>query len=221
MREQRFLSVRPELRTKGSADSIGSVVGYAAKFNRQSEDLGGFREVIAPGAFSATLNRGDDIRALVNHDPSLVLGRTKNGSLVLREDATGLRIACALPDTSYARDLYNSIKRGDINQMSFAFQVNDDGEDWDDDTDEDGDRTSIRTLKSVRLLDVSCVTYPAYSDTNVGTDDRVDPALVMGRSLFPSGIPAEIRSRFPGITQRSATDSVNRRRHLTNFVLGL
>jgi HK97 family phage prohead protease len=219
MREQRFLSVRPELRAKGSADSIGSVVGYAAKFNRKSEDLGGFREVIAPGAFSASLQRNDDIRALINHDPSLVLGRTKNGSLVLREDATGLRIACALPNTSYAHDLYNSIKRNDINQMSFAFQVDDDGEDWDDDTDEDGNRTSIRTLKSVRLLDISAVTYPAYSDTVVGTDDRLDPTLVLGRSLFPQGVPQEIRSRFPNV--RSSSTSVEHRRSFVNKILGI
>jgi HK97 family phage prohead protease len=219
--EQRFFRNHIELRASNRSYGIGVLTGYAAKFNSPSEDLGGFREIIKPGAFASSLRRGSDVRCLVNHDPSLVLGRSTNGTLLMREDATGLRIACSLPDTSYAKDLYESVKRGDISQMSFAFKVADDGEDWSDSTGDDGLQYSLRTLRNVDLIDTSFVTYPAYPDTEASTDDRLDPSLVMGRSLWPSGIPAEIRSRIPGITQRSATTPQDRRKQITNFILGL
>ena len=142
------------------ADEDGNILeGYAAVFNSLSQDLGGFREYITPGAFSDAV-REDDVRALFNHDPSQVLGRTKSGTLELAEDDNGLQTRINLPDTSYARDLRESVRRGDVDQMSFAFQTVED--DW---RKENG--ANIRELIKVRLLDVSPVTYPAYEATSV------------------------------------------------------
>lgn len=133
------------------------ISGYAAVFNSPSEDLGGFIEKIVPGAFAGGLN--DDIRALWNHESRYVLGRTTNGTLSLAEDEHGLRFEVIPPDTSYAHDLIELIRRGDVNQMSFGFQVVDD--EWHT---EGG--INYRTLKKVRLFEVSPVTFPAYQETS-------------------------------------------------------
>lgn len=136
------------------------VRGYAAKFDSLSENLGGFREIIAPGAFDDVLN--NDVRALINHDSSLILGRTTAGTLRLSVDATGLQYEYDSPDTSYARDLLVSLERGDVDQSSFQFFVEKD--DWN----EDAEGRLIRTIQKVsRLLDVAPVTFPAYPDTTV------------------------------------------------------
>jgi hypothetical protein len=132
------------------------IVGYAAIFNSMSEELGGFYEIIKPGAFKDSLK--NDVRALLNHDPNFVLGRTKSGTLRLKEDQKGLYVEIDVPETSWAKDLLTSIKRGDINQMSFGFRVIED--DW---SEKDG--KLIRTLKKVDLFDVSIVTFPAYPQT--------------------------------------------------------
>lgn len=152
--ERRFF--KSELRAQNDAQ----VSGYGSVFGMQSEDLGGFREIIAPGAFDGRLD--DDVRALFNHDPNYVLGRTKSGTLRLSIDKTGLRYDVDFPETTIARDLMESIKRGDVDQSSFAFTVEDD-----DFTEADG--VIIRTINKVkRLFDVSPVTYPAYPDATVG-----------------------------------------------------
>lgn len=151
-----------ELRVQRDAGRPPQIVGYAAVFNSWSEDLGGFREKIAPGAFRATLANGADVRALYNHDPNFVLGRTKSATLELSEDKKGLRIVNTPPDTQWARDLQVSIDRGDVDQMSFGFVTRSDQ--WDEDKDS-GKVT--RTLLEVDLVDVSPVTFPAYPDTEV------------------------------------------------------
>jgi len=136
------------------------VTGYGSVFESKSEDLGGFVEIIARGAFDDRLE--DDVRALFNHDSSLILGRTKSGTLDLSIDDNGLRYEIDFPDTTYANDLQVSIKRGDIDQSSFSFLVEED-----DFTEVDG--TIVRTINKVsRLFDVSPVTYPAYPDATVG-----------------------------------------------------
>lgn len=143
-----------------TADSMPSKIsGHAAMFDSLSEDLGGFREQIAAGAFTKTLLTAD-IRALFNHDANLILGRNMAGTLRLKEDLTGLAIEIDPPDTTTARDLMVSIKRGDITQMSFGFYTVSDkwakvNGDW------------VRTLLEVELFDVSPVTYPAYTQTDV------------------------------------------------------
>ena len=148
-----------ELRVEGADDGPKRVVGHAAVFDSLSEDLGGFRERVARGAFAATIAT-DDIRALFNHDPNQVLGRNRAGTLKLAEDETGLAIAITPPDTQVGRDLLVSIERGDVSQMSFGFQTLSD--EW---VMEAGDE--VRTLKAVRLFDVSPVTFPAYPQTDV------------------------------------------------------
>lgn len=137
------------------------LVGHAAVFNAVSENLGGFREQIAPGAFRSSIGR-DDIRALFNHDPNFVLGRNGAGTLRLAEDGHGLAIEIDLPDTTVVRDLIVApIRRGDINQMSFGFRTIRDH--WA----EDASAGSLRTLLEVDLYDVSAVTFPAYPQTSI------------------------------------------------------
>lgn len=134
------------------------LTGYAAVFDSMSRDLGGFRETIRAGAFAKTLEA--DVRALWNHDPNYPLARTKSGTLALREDSTGLRIEADLPNTTYANDLLESIRRGDVDQMSFAFRTI-------EDTWEKRDGENVRELIEVELFDVSPVTFPAYEETSV------------------------------------------------------
>lgn len=147
------------LEVRQEPDKAPVIRGYAAMFDRRSEDLGGFREQIAPGAFRDTIKTAD-VRALWNHDPNFPLGRNGAGTLRLSEDKTGLLIEIDPPETTYAQDLMVSMRRGDVTQMSFGFFVKD--EDW---SKEDGE--NIRTLRKVELFDVSPVTFPAYPDTQV------------------------------------------------------
>src|SRR4051812_15119539 len=103
----------PDLRI--TADGPQRIFGHAALFDSPSQDLGGFREQIRPGAFADSLKH-DDVRALFNHDPNIILGRNRAGTLVLTEDQQGLGIEISPPDTQAARDLLVSIERGDITQ---------------------------------------------------------------------------------------------------------
>lgn len=144
--------------------------GYAAVFGQLSEDLGGFREQLVTGAFSDAI-ASSDVRALVNHDPNQVLGRNKAGTLTMREDTSGLYVEITPPDTQIARDLVESMKRGDVNQMSFAFSVSREDQTWT----RDGTGPWIRTIKRVsRLYDVSVVTYPAYPQTEAAARALAD-----------------------------------------------
>ena len=139
------------------------IVGHAAIFNSLSENLGGFFEQILPGAFREALEK-DDVRALWNHDSNIVLGRNRSGTLKLSEDTRGLAIEIEAPETNLVRDMVLApIERGDVSQMSFGFYVRPGGQDWA----EDDEGRLIRTLKSVRLFDVSPVVYPAYPETDV------------------------------------------------------
>lgn len=152
-------SLTIEARAAEGEDGKMTIRGYAAVFDKLSSNLGGFRERIAPGAFDDVLD--NDVRAVFNHDPSLMLGRSSAGTLRISTDATGLLYEVDLPDTSIGRDLWESVKRGDIKESSFKFTVLDD--DW-----KDTDEGIIRTINKVgRLLDVSPVSYPAYPDATV------------------------------------------------------
>jgi HK97 family phage prohead protease len=146
-----------ELRTDGDGMTLS---GYAAVFNSMSEDLGGFREVIRPGAFRDTIAGGADVRLLINHD-GMPLARTASGTLQLSEDGRGLRIVARLePSDPDVQRLAPKLKRGDMNQMSFGFVTRKDV--WR----QEGD-TQIRELHAVDLFDVSPVTYPAYKATEM------------------------------------------------------
>lgn len=149
-----------EIRVEGAANGKPKISGYAAVFNSRSEDLGGFVEVIKPGAFSRTLADGADVRALVGHDSNQVIGRNKAGTLDVFEDEHGLRVEIDPPDTSVGRDIVESVRRGDIDSMSFGFIVETDS--WNT---EEGQE--VRTLEDVELLEVSVVAWPAYQDTEV------------------------------------------------------
>lgn len=139
------------------------IVGHAAMFNQETEIAGMFREMIAPGAFTRSIKEGDDVRALFNHDPNFVLGRTKSGTLKLKEDKQGLWMEVTPPDTQLVRDLViEPIRRGDISQQSFGFEAR--GEEWQ--RGEDGEM-DLRILTDAKLWDVSAVTYPAYDGTDV------------------------------------------------------
>tara|TARA_Y100000592_G_scaffold95208_1_gene161222 strand:+ start:3127 stop:4962 length:1836 start_codon:yes stop_codon:yes gene_type:complete len=130
--------------------------GYAAVYNSET-DLGHFREVISPGAFDDVMT--DDVRALINHDPNLILGRTANGTLELSTDERGLKYRVKLGGQQYAKDFYESVKRGDISQSSFAFTI--EKQSW-------NEERTVRSVDKVRqLLDVSPVTYPAYAAATV------------------------------------------------------
>ena len=160
-KELRMLPLK-EIRINES-DGGTCIEGHAAVFDSWSETMGGifpFKEKVRKGAFAESIGK-DDIRALFNHDPNYVLGRNRAGTLELVEDDVGLRVRITPPDTSWARDITTSIRRGDISQMSIGFVVEDD--EW---SSKDGIDT--RELKKVRLFDVSPVTFPAYTATDVG-----------------------------------------------------
>ena len=130
--------------------------GYASVFNSESEDLGGFRETVAPGAFKRSLRSRNDIKLLFNHDTGAVLGSTRSGSMSLTEDDRGLKVRATLPRTSLAMDVAELIRTGIIDSMSFGFSVIRDS--WDS-------GGTNRVLEAVRLHEVSIVAFPAYSGT--------------------------------------------------------
>jgi uncharacterized protein len=179
-----------EIRNLEIADDAGSISGYAAIYDSLSQDLGGFREKIAPGAFGEL--DGKDVRALWNHDPQYVLGRTVPQTLRVRPDDVGLYFEIDAPDTSWARDLLVSMKRGDVNQMSFGFDTL--ADEWQNDN---GGR--IRTLQSVELYEISVVTFPAYLATSA-TARAVRAAMNL----------EDTRDQAVGVTDDDAQDSATR-----------
>jgi hypothetical protein len=145
---------------KEDTNEGAAIEGYAAVFDVWSEELGGhfpFREKVAKGAFTDSINE-DDIRALFNHDPNYILGRNRAGTLTLTEDDKGLLVRIVPPNNTVGADLMESIRRGDITQMSFGFTVVLDRWSFEDEVD-------VRELLKVKLYDVSPVTYPAYDQT--------------------------------------------------------
>lgn len=153
-----------ELVIESRADGRPAIIGYAAVYNRQSLDLGGFREVILPGAFDKILNRQrakQDVVALFNHDSNIVLGRASSGTLELSSDDKGLRYVITPPTTR--ADIVELIQRRDVKGSSFAFTVGKDGESFA--TDEGGG--ALRQIREVSgLYDVGPVVTPAYPQTS-------------------------------------------------------
>jgi len=154
-------SLQTELKTRAEPDGQDLFIeGYFAVFGRETELWPGAFEEIAPGAFDETLN--NDIRALINHDTTLVLGRNKSGTLELKADSYGLwgRIKINPNDTD-AVNLYERVKRGDVDQCSFGFNILEEITDWRD------DGTVKWTLTKIDLHEVSVCTFPAYEETGV------------------------------------------------------
>lgn len=176
--ERRLVSSDFEVRA-GETGSV--IVGHAPVWNRYSQNLGGFVEQVAPGAASRAIVE-DDIRGLLNHDPSLILGRNKAGTMRLEEDDQGLRFEIDVPDTQYGRDLVTSAKRGDITGASFSFRVID--QEWGV-TDSE---FPLRTIKSMQMFDTGPVTFPAYLDSEAGLRSYVD------RREALAGLASESRS---------------------------
>ena len=164
--ERRTADEGVELREEG--DTL-TAIGYAATFNRLSSNLGGFVERVAPATFRSTLNQSD-VRALFNHEPDHLLGRSSTGTLRLSEDDHGLRYEIDLPATTLGRDVAELLRRGDISGSSFGFRTISD--EWS----ETDDGYPLRTLTEVALRDVGPVTCPAYSSTAASlrslADDR-------------------------------------------------
>lgn len=166
----------PELRAAEGEDMV--LAGYAATFNSPSKDLGGFVETIAPGAFKRSLDAKQDVKCLFNHDANIILGRSTSGTLVLEEDGKGLKFRCVLdPNQQAHRDIYASVKRGDISECSFAFQVDEAGQVWDYKAKAGERAMASRLLRDVTLFDVSAVVYPAYNATSVSARSAVTPEI--------------------------------------------
>jgi HK97 family phage prohead protease len=191
--ERRIFAI-DELRVEKDADKGTTLTGYAAVFDTLSVDLGGFRETIAKGTFSESLQ--GDVRALWNHDSNHVLGRTKSGTLKLAEDAKGLRVEIHPPES--AAPFVESIRRGDVDQMSFGFKTVTD--EWE--TDENGQTT--RTLLKADLYDVSPVTFPAYPATEVSAR-----AEIYG---YIPDIPDTVRAHGSDIAEQEARARMPKRR---------
>ena len=188
--EKRYFNI--ETRTEKREDGSTNITGHAAVFNKLSSNLGGFREIIAPGAFRDALSKETlDCRCLINHDPNLLLARaTKDGgTLKLEETNQGLQYSFSVPDTTYGRNIIVSMERGDISQSSFAFTIEEDS--WE--TTEDGE---VRTITKIRdLWDTSIVTYPAYPDA--------DDLTLAKRSLSLHKEKEENKKQEKDLVQRS------------------
>lgn len=170
-REMRQLrTVATEFATREDGDAL-RIEGYFAVFNSVYEIAPGMSESIAPGAFSRTL-QGGDIRALVNHDTTLVLGRTKAHTLELREDERGLWGSIAVnPNDGDAVNLYQRVKRGDVDQCSFGFDI------VHEETDFREDGSVHWTITDVDLFEVSACTFPAYEATNISAREKQRDAM--------------------------------------------
>lgn len=154
---------RPALELRAIGGNTPKLEGYAAVFDRASEDLGGFVEYVRPGAFKRSLASNHlDPMAFVHHMPHLVLGRRSSGTLRLSEDSRGLHFEVDLPNTTTARDLAVSVERGDIRGASFAFTTAQNGDRWN----VNGDLVT-RDLLDVDLHEITITPTPAYPDTEV------------------------------------------------------
>jgi hypothetical protein len=217
--ERRFVSLELRATTTGNRPSMQ---GYAATFNqpfsKQMTRAMGFSERIAPGAFSRALREKQDVLCTRDHDVKHLLGRVSNNTLRLAEDAKGLRFSCDLPDTTAARDLHTLIQRGDIRSCSFGFVPT--KEKWGKEKNDNGNLQATREIQDCDLIGCGPVAAPAYDQgTSVEADrdffddkdddDDIDSleknslqeldggqASSFLRSMFPNGVPAEVRSRM-------------------------
>ena len=192
-------TVATEFATREDGDAL-RIEGYFAVFNTNYEIAPGLSESIAQGAFSRTL-QGGDIRALINHDTTLVLARTKAHTLELREDERGLWGSVLInPNDQAAMNLYSRVKRGDVDQCSFGFEIVSEETDFRDDG-------SIHwTIKDVDLFEVSACTFPAYEATNISAREKERDQLV-ARSL--EAWKTKTKARINNGTEGSAAEKAD------------
>ena len=162
-REIRNLIGAAEWRIEGEDGTNPVVQGYAAVWDKESEDLGGFTEFVRKGAFAEAIKEKQDVRALVDHDSSRIIGRLAAGTLRLSEDDVGLRMEIDVPNTTVGRDLLENIRLRNITGASFGFSLREGWDSWF----EDKDGRTKRELRALNLYDVSPVTFQAYPDTDV------------------------------------------------------
>ena len=152
-------TVGTEFNTREDGEDL-RIEGYFAVFNSNYEIAPGLSESIAPGAFQKSL--ANDIRALTNHDTTLVLGRTKANTLKISEDSRGLFGSIKInPNDQDAMNLYERVKRGDVDQCSFGFDI------VSEDTEYREDGSVHWTITDLILYEVSCCTFPAYEETSI------------------------------------------------------
>jgi HK97 family phage prohead protease len=171
--ERRTYEAELRVDVAGYGKKTPTIRGYAAKFNTLSQSMpifeegrqiGTFREQLIPGCFGTAI-ASSDVRALINHDSNLIMGRNVSGTLRMKEDEIGLFFENDPPETSYSKDIQVSMQRGDISQCSFGFNVAPGGDDYRKDP--EIPNGYIRSIRSIgKMFDVSVVTYPAYVDTS-------------------------------------------------------
>lgn len=172
--ERQVRSVASEFTTRDDGDDL-CIEGYFAVFNSNYDIMDGYSESVAPGAFTDTLD--GDVRALIDHDTRLVLGRTTAGTLELREDDKGLWGSIKInPNDQDAMNLYARVQRKDVDQCSFGFNI------LDEESEKREDGSIHWTIKKVQLFEVSCCTFPAYKDTNISAR-KADAELIRKREL--------------------------------------
>jgi len=194
--ERRTTTQTVELRAKGD---VRTAVGHAAVFGRLSQNLGGFVETVAAGAFTKTMEE-QDIRALFNHNEDHVLGRAQSGTLRLVEDDEGLAYEIDLPDTSSGRDLAVSLERGDVTGSSFGFRVVED--EWG----ETEQGFPLRTLKQVSLRDVGPVTFPSYTDSRASLRSLAEARSLDLDTLVAASDAGDLRSILVPLAGASPDD---------------
>ena len=149
-----------ELRVQPNADGSKTLIGYGIVYNSPSCDLGGFTEIVSPGAVTESLRQSPNLLFLRDHDNSILLGRAPK-TLTLTDDAVGLRFACNLPNTSQAADVAVLVERGDLPGCSFSFRALEDS--WE----KKPTGQLVRTLKKITVSELSVVSVPAYPATDV------------------------------------------------------
>lgn len=195
---------RLQVEHRARVRSDNTLYGYAAVYGQRAQVRGGGWEVMARGAFDETLRRRDDVVALVDHNTSLLLGRLSNGTLRLRSDTRGLAFEVDLPDTSYAHDVREMIRRGCLRGCSFGFLPGTDTYAM------SSDGRQVRTHTSVRqLIDVSVVTLPAYAGTSVGL--RKPLAAVGAQRSQPRASEQLVRIEARRLLQETTSRRTTRR----------